>query len=1073
MRFVSLHGHSFFSTGDGHGTPEDHVLRAKELGMRAIALTEHGTVSSHAQLEKAAVEHGVKPIFGCEFYIGVEKTPTREKFHQTVLAMNDVGYRSLSKLVSRSYSRTSEGGKGFYAKPTLHPDWLLDPEQTEGLIVLSGCADSWLSCVLGGGRSVGPVLDENQIWVENLDQRVGAARSLITRFKDVFGDCFFLEVQRFPNYHKTCFINQQFEKLSEETGVPLVATADVHYPHREDWEIQRVANAIAWKTDFETLCASRDYEASICTFPESDGEIIADLTATGLSKRAAAQAVLNTGKIADRCTVVLPKTSPVRFSGSNGTDAGAKKLLLEAIRDGVNFRQNHSLFFREDFHNRREEYMARIKKELATIVPKGFCDYFLVNQQIIGWAKNNGIAVGPARGSAAGSLVCYLLRITEINPMQYPQMLFERFLDPGRPDAPDVDTDYPDDQRDQVFDYARQVYGEQNVGNIGNFTRYRGRSAVRDVGRVLKVPLSVVEEYCGFITDAPFGDPREFCTAEDAHTAFPEVQEIVKKYPGLKLAWRLEGDMKTTSVHAAGMVISNLPISDTCAVYEKEGGGETIAYDKRDAAYLNMLKLDCLGLSTMTIIADVIERVEGLTLNHLYDTDMMENKKVLRGFAKDDLVGIFQFEGRATRGVLKDIFRGRDATPDFMTLVDVCALSRPGALSSGMTAQYIKVARGGEKQLLHPIVDAILDKTNGCLVYQEQVMLIGKKFGGLSDNEIGRLRKIIGAKQAGGAFEEFWVKFRDGAMNNHGVDETLARTVWDLMAASASYLFNISHAISYTTISYWCMWLKVYYPTYFYCAALRNASKKTNKKGEVSPQLKVLKDVIKHGITVSPPHPRLSGESWEPNAEGTGVIAGYSQIDGVGPKLASLLAANPQETWEDHATNTKGFGAKAAERAKEFCSKPDPFDIGLTDSVIDSVLQAILNGLWSTQMPDATASTLPSQDGQNVTYLGHIVNIKLIDVVGEMRKRDNLTQQEVMEKLRSNHLTTRAKIVCIDRDGSEVHINVSRFLYSALKNELHTFQPGGLFAAYVTGKASCGFGPTIQADDVTLIELEK
>lgn len=1070
MKFLSLHGHTLFSTGDGHGTPEAHVRRAKELGMKAIGVTEHGTVSSHAQLEKAALAEGIKPIFGCEFYVAPEKTRTKNKFHQTVLALNENGYRQLSRLVSRSYSRTGEGERGFYMKPTVHPDWLLDRSLTSDLVVLSGCADSWLSCTLAGGRLIGETLTEEQL-LENQESRFLNAKALAEAFVDTYGDRYYLEVQRFHNYYKTCYINQQLERLSEELSIPLVGTADVHYPHREDWEIQRLANAISWKRSVDELSEGRDYETSPCTFPEDDREIISDLLKTGLSKQAVKEAVLNTEVIADRCTVTLPKTSPVRYSGSDGTDEKAKKLLFQAIKDGVQYRSGSSEFFRKDYLERKQEYLDRIKKELETIIPKGFADYFLVNQQIIGWAKDQGIAIGPARGSAAGSLVCYLMRITEVNPMRYPQMLFERFLDPGRADDPDVDTDYPDNRREEVFEYARAVYGKESVGNIGNFTRYRGKSAVRDVGSVYEIPRSDIEKYCSFIGDAPFGDPREFCTAEDAYLAFPEVRSIVDKYPELKLAWRLEGDMKTSSVHAAGMVISNLPISETCAVYEKETGGETIAYDKRDAAYLKMLKLDCLGLSTMSIIADVIEMVDGLDLEFMYNLEL-DDPLVLKAFADDDMTAIFQFEGRATRGVVQDIYRHSDETPKFMTLVDTCALSRPGSLSSGMTAQYIKVERGAPKQSLHPVVDEILAPTNGCLVYQEQVMLIGKHFGGLTDDEIGRLRKIIGAKQAGGAFESFWEKFRTGASELHQAPEATARKIWDFMAASASYLFNISHAISYTTISYWCMYLKVYHPVEFFCAALRNASKKTKKKGELPPQLKVLQDAVQHGITVSPPHPRISGITWQPNREGTGVIAGYTQIPGVGPKLAERLAASPQDTWEDHAKNTSGFGSKAAERAKELAAKEDPFDIGLTNNVVGSVEKAIKDGLWRVPLPNATSATLPNQDGMEVIYLGHVVSIKIIDVIGEMRQRDNLTTEEAKQQLKNPELATKAKVICVDPGGSEVHVNISRYQYPKMISELQEIKAEGTFAIYASGRANCGFGPAVQADFITVVELE-
>lgn len=581
--------------------------------MSALALTEHGTVSSHVQLEKAALKHGIKPIFGVEAYVA-EPGESR-KFHQTILAMNQEGYRNLSELVTESYKK-KEDKSGFYQSPTINLDQLLDPERTQGLILLSGCADSILSCTLAGGKSLGIRVRED-IGPPELsdDDRLQAGAELVERFVDVYGDRYYLELQPFANYPRTVFLNQQIESLAAELDVPLVATADVHYTHPEHWEIQKLSNAIAWSTPFDSF--ERDYQADPCTYPLSDQHMIDKLVAAGVSPEAAVESVDNTVTVANRINVTLPKTRDVRYSESDGTPEMAAKLLKKAINDGVKFRAETNPTFKEHFKANRQAYLDRVRKELAVIIPKDFSDYFLINQQIIGWAKDQGIAIGPGRGSAAGSLVCYLMRITEVNPMEFPQMLFERFLDPGRQDPPDIDTDYQDDRRNEVFEYARSIYGEENVGNIGNFARFRGKTAIKTAAKALDVPPWIAEEYCNYIAETPFGDAREFDTAEDAAEAFPRAKEILDEYPRLALSFELEGDQRTLGVHAAGMVLSNAPISETCAIYEREkNNGETtelLAYDKRDAAYLNMLKLDCLGLKTMTIIAD--------TMNHINERE--------------------------------------------------------------------------------------------------------------------------------------------------------------------------------------------------------------------------------------------------------------------------------------------------------------------------------------------------------------------------------------------------------------------------------------------------------------------
>ena len=1091
MKFISLHSHTSHSSGDGHKLPEDHVKRVKELGMKALAITEHGNVSSHVQLEQAAQKHGIKPIYGVEAYVAPPET--KQKFHQTILAMNTNGYRQLNHLVTRSYE------EGFFHYPTVHTKWLMDKELTSDLIVLSGCADSWLSCTLAGGKSESSEKLVDNVSMEEmkaqmndeewddftdaLASRFTKAVELVKKYKEVFGTRFYLELQLFDNYPRTCYINQRIIEIHEITKVPLVATADVHYPHPEDWEIQRLSNSIAWNVPVEQLAAQRDYEAGKCAYPLSDKEVAQRLYRTGVPKKYIKAAIMNTQEITYRCNVKLPKTTPVRYNGSKGP-MDSIKILKSKIAEGITYRKKTSPAFAKHFAENKGDYKKQLNKELDVILPRaGFPDYFLVNWQVISWAKNNGIAVGPARGSAASSLVCYLLRITEVNPMEFPQMVFERFLDPGREDEPDIDTDYPDDRRNEVFEFARREYGEANVGNIGNFSRYRGKMAVKSAGKALKVPIGDTVKFADLIGTPPYGDPREFDSAEDTAAAFDDAGEVVRKYPDLKLAYRLEGDMKTLGIHAAGMVISNEPIANTCAIYKrsKTNGeeAEVIAYDKRDASYLQMLKLDCLGLKTMTIVADVIDMVPELSLEALYQIPR-DDEKVLKAFAKDDLTGIFQFEGRSTRGIVKDIYLGKDKTPTFMQLADINALSRPGSLSSGMTRQYIAVENGAEKKKIHPVVDEILSETNGCLVYQEQVMRIGKVFGGLDDSEVGRLRKIIGAKQAGGAFEAFWEKFKNGAMSNHGASEAKAREVWEYMAASASYLFNVSHAISYALVAYWTQHLKQHYPAEFFAASLRSAAKKGKVKDKADPQLLILQDAVAHGLTVNPPSAVNSSLTWEPNAERTGVEAGFTQIPKVGEKTALRMIeardkAHPGSlSWDFYTKERIGFGEKSAEVAKGMQESPDPFGIHLTNNAIGTVVSAIERGEVDLDIPNATSATIAKQEGEVVTYLGHVVAVRIIDYIAEVRQRENLTQEEVLDTIKSPHLATKAKIICADAGGTEVHVNISRFNYPKMHEELSEIDTKtSPFVVWVEGIADAGFGPAVQADQLVAIEMEQ
>lgn len=473
----------------------------------------------------------------------------------------------------------------------------------------------------------------------------------------------------------------------------------------------------------------------------------------------------------------------------------------------------------------------------------------------------------------------------------------------------------------------------------------------------------------------------------------------------------------------------------------------------------------------------MIDSLDKITLEDLYALPL-DDPKVLQAFADDDLTGIFQFEGRSTRQIVKDIYTGSDKTPDMMDLADINALSRPGSLMSGMTARYIKIAKGeADQESIHPAVDEVLAQTKGCLVYQEQVMAIGKQFGGLDDTEIGRLRKIIGAKQAGGAFEEFWIKFRDGASREHGAPENLARQVWDYMAASSSYLFNVAHAISYATVAYWTMYLKIYFPAEFFAASLRSAAKKGKQKGKVDPQLPILQDAVSHGLTVSPPHPHNSGLTWKPNEERTGVIAGFTQLPNVGPRVAEAMHEYRQHqealSWDDMKGFVRGFGNKTAENAKNFCRKPDPFGISLTNNAIYTVRKNLETGEFGLLPPDAASNTIPDQEGEEVVYVGHVVAVKVIDVIGEMRQREALTTEEAVARLKKPELATKAKIICSDQGGSEVHVNVSRFQYPKMKSEIDEIDPKRTFTVHVVGSASNGFGPAVQANKLTAIEIEE
>ena len=572
------------------------------------------------------------------------------------------------------------------------------------------------------------------------------------------------------------------------------------------------------------------------------------------------------------------------MSGSN------EELFRFWLEQGWKLRRSENTYMREHL----SEYRSRLKHEVKVISDKEFQDYFLMVSDIIRWAKSQDIAVGPGRGSSAGSLVCYLLRITEIDPMQYP-MLFERFLDPTRTDLPDIDTDFQDDRRDEVFTYATSKYGEDRVANIINFVRYKGRNSLDDVARVYNVPKWQVEQVKSKLLERAEGHPRALKTIEDTYNSFEDIKRIMDEARGLKYAMELEGNYRGLNVHAAGMVVSAVPLDEVTATYQREIGGRVgwgIAYDKRDATYLGLLKIDVLSLQTMGMIAEVCKwshklYPKGITLQELYRVPL-DDDMVLNAFRKGDVLGIFQFEGNATRRILKKVGPTR-----FMHLADVNALSRPGANDK----DYISIKRSiddgeieGPEPKAHKIIDEHTGFTYGEIVYEEQILMILRDLGGFQPAELNKLRKVIHDKLGSTAFNEYYERFAKGAAA-HGLSEDTAQSIWEGMVSASGYAFNIAHSVSYAHIGYWQMYLKIHYPAAFYAGQLLKCP---NDAAGLQRRTRLIQEAMRQGIEVIPPDPVLSQANWEvvKNEEGRYVIvAGFLSIPGVGPRTAEAMIA--------------------------------------------------------------------------------------------------------------------------------------------------------------------------------------
>lgn len=938
-KFVSLHHHTTYSYMDGYGQPEDHVKAAADLDMSAIAWTEHGNVTSHVAGERASQAAGIKSIFGCELYTGpVGEDASRYKWHLTVLAQNELGLRNLNALVSEGWA------DGFYYEPTVSGEMLAN--HSEGLVVLSGCSGSKMACDLLGGKGI-PAHEADY----------AAAKKQALKFRDVFGDRFFLEAQAFPELERTQQINKAWREMSKETGIPVVVTGDVHYPRPNDNEMQVMLHAIDRGGKNNTVEKQQQgwgYDIKLTAY--TDKIIMKKLMATGFTKEEAKAAIQVSADIANGIDFALPKLKELTFPGKEPS----AQLFRTIVKEGW-IKRGCSVLPPEE----RKRYKERIKYETDLIESKGFVDYFLVVSDMVRFAKRSGIPVGPARGSAAASLACWLMEITEVNPMLFPNLIFERFIDINRHDLPDIDLDFDDEQRWKIREYLVNQYGEERVGNIGTFTKYRGKNSLDDIARVNKVPKWATDGIKEMLIERASGDLRGNATIEDTIEMFPKVRSIFDQFPVLYEAQRLEGNIKGFSVHAAGLVVAEEPLTNSCAVYQrrdpktKEITGSVLSIDKHDAEHINALKIDVLGLTTMGMIRRCLDMI-GMSLDELYAVPLDE-EEVFAGFKRNEVIGIFQFDGRAMRSV------NREVKPDnFAEICDINALARPGPLHSGAAAQYIMVKHGKKRaEFLHPVVSEITAHTNQQIVYQEQILRVVRELGNFSWEEAALIRKLISKKQGEQAFNRMMDKFVKGARAN-GLSEANAVKVWKQLVTAGAYAFNAAHCVSYGMLAYWTMWLKQKYPLEFYCAALQKYDPKT--KG-----FDLLKEAIAKGIEVLPPDPILSDRTWSYYYDDDGkpvLLAGFEQIVGVAEATSEkimewrtgvLKDLQIQLEW-DHFIKVPGIGPVTIEKIKAFCSDPDPFNVHL----LGQTLKKVRRYLW--EMGDMDGLPFAASKSEDVPY---------------------------------------------------------------------------------------------------------
>jgi DNA polymerase-3 subunit alpha len=783
VNYTHLHVHTQFSILDGAAAIPDLINKAKNDGMPAIAITDHGNMFGVKTFHKLATKAGIKPILGCEAYVARRSMDQKNDkvdaggYHLILLAKNSTGYKNLIYMISKAWL------DGQYYKPRIDKELLR--ERKEGIIVLSAC--------LGG-----------EIPQKIMNVGLDKADEAVQEFKEMFGDDFYLEMQRHKSgrpemdkkvYDDQVFVNRHLVDLARKHNVKLIATNDVHFVNREDAGAHDRMICLSTGRDLDDPNRMRYTEQEWLKSQAEMKAIFADLP----------EAIVNTNEIVDKVEEYKLDTDPIMpdFHLPEGFET-EDDYLRHLVYEGAHMRWGEEL---------SDEHTERLDFELETIKKMGFPGYFLIVWDFIKAGREMGVSVGPGRGSAAGSAVAYCLRITEIDPVKY-KLLFERFLNPDRISMPDIDIDFDDDGRGRVLEWVVNKYGETRVAHIITFGTMAAKSSIRDVARVQKLPLPESDRLAKMVPDKPgtslkdaFAEVTEFKQERDSGT--PEVRSV------LKYAETLEGTVRNTGTHACGVIIGKDDLENYVPISTAKDSELTYVtqYDGKHVEDVGLLKMDFLGLKTLSIIKDAVENVK---LSKDIDIDIdnipLDDKETYELYSRGETTGLFQFESDGMKKYLKEL-----KPTVFEDLIAMNALYRPGPME--YIPQFIKRKHGIEPiEYDLPVMEDDLKETYGITVYQEQVMLLSRKMAGFTRGQSDSLRKAMGKKLID-MMNDLKVKFVEGCKEN-GLDEKKVLKVWGDWEAFAKYAFNKSHATCYSYVSYQTAYLKAHYPGEFMAAVL-------------------------------------------------------------------------------------------------------------------------------------------------------------------------------------------------------------------------------------------------------------